>query len=209
MWFIKTLDLYMRMLSGKHEVEFLIAMDDDDRTMKNALIWDYLIQIEPPDDSMVRLSWYYKEHRGKVAAFNSCIAAHDWDILVPISDDVEPQEVGYDDIIARDMKAVFPDLDGVIYYSDGRCHKRVVSIPIFGRKFFGTRQYITHPNFVAWGDNYTSDTLKKTNKLKYCRQVLLKHCHTKYARMDDTYTRAANHKIADARTAVIMKAQGE
>ena len=206
-WFIKTLDLYMRMLSGKHEVEFMVAMDIDDETMRTDLMNDYLCQIEPPKDSLTTLTWYWKEHKGKVDAINSCIPSKEFDIVTVISDDIEPQQFGYDDIIAQTMKEAFPDLDGVIYFSDGRTRGWTVSIPIFGRTAYMRRGYYVHPDFVAWGDNFTSKELRTAGNLQFFPQVLLRHCWCKYAQMDDTYARGAEHKIADARTYERLNAQ--
>ncbi len=217
-WFIKTLDMYMHMLSGKHEVEFMIAMDVDDDAMCTDLMNDYLCQIEPPEDSMTTLTWYWKEHKGKVDAINSCIPSKEFDIVTVLSDDIEPQDECFDDIIAASMKESFPDLDGVLYWNDGRCRERVVTIPHFGSTFYRKLGYIVHPDFIAWGDDLTTPMLKASGKLKYYPHILLKHCWKKYApvvepnatwirerQMDDTYMRAHKHRLQDARTAVKLK----
>ena len=199
MWFIKTLDLYLKMLSGKHECEFLIAMDTDDPSMCNDVMADYLDQIDFPPDSKTKLTWYWKDHKGKVEAVNSCISSHEFDIVVAISDDVEPQEQGYDDVIVTSMLSVFPDLNGIIYFDDGRCHQKVVSIPMIGRPMFNQIGYITHPDFIAWGDDFTTPNLKATGKLAYFDHVLLKHTWRRYG-CDDTYNQAAAYRHVDKET---------
>jgi hypothetical protein len=204
----------MTMLSGKHEVEFMIAMDTDDETMCTDLMADYLAQIEPKPDSFIKLSWYWKEHKGKVHAINSCIPSKEFDIVTVLSDDIEPQETGYDDIIVQRMKESFPDLDGVIYFNDGRCRDRVVTIPHFGSAIYREIGHIVHPEFKAWGDDFTTPMLKTRGKLKYFPQVLLRHEWKKYApvvepdakfirerKMDATYMRAHKYRLEDARTA--------
>jgi len=195
-WFIKTLDLYLRLLSGKHECEFLIAMDTDDETMCNDIMADYLDQIDFPPDSNTKLTWYWRDHQGKVDAVNSCISAHDFDVVTVISDDVEPQEKDYDDIIATAMKESFPDLNGIIYFDDGRTHERVVSIPVIGKPMFTSLGHISHPDFIAWGDKFVTDEFMATGKVKYFPRVLLKHIWRKYG-VDKTYERAAYYRHID------------
>jgi len=199
LWFVKTLDLYMKMLSGKHYCEFMIAMDFDDETMCNDLMADYLCQIEPPRDSMTTLSWYWKDHTGKVDAVNSCISFRDFDIVTVISDDIEPTEQGYDDIIATCMTETFPDLDGIIYFDDSRCGAKVVTIPVIGKPMYRRLGNIVDPAFMAWGDNFSTRKFNAMGKIKYFDRVLLKHQWRKYG-LDETYERAAVYRKRDRAT---------
>lgn len=201
LWFFKTLDLHMRMLSGKHNVEFMVAMDVDDTLMNTDIVRDFLCQIEPPKDSPTKLTWYYREHQGKVAAVNSCIASREFDIVVVISDDIEPQQMAYDDTICACMLEAWPDLDGIIYFHDGRAKPGRVTIPIIGRPMYIKLGNIVHPDFIAWGDNYMSKLWYHTGRLKFYEQVLLRHCWAKYIHMDPTAKKAAKSRLTDARTA--------
>ena len=56
--------------------------------------------------------------KSKIAAFNA-FPADGWDILALIAEDYECPVEGWDLIIARDMDAHFPAMDGVLHYFDG------------------------------------------------------------------------------------------
>jgi glycosyltransferase involved in cell wall biosynthesis len=215
-WFFKTLDLYWRMISGRHDVAFLVAMDEDDVTMNNDLVKDYLKQITPPPCCSFSLEWFYAEHEGKVAAVNSGIAERDFDVVLVISDDIEPTEQAYDDIIASDITRKFPDLDGLIYYNEGRCGRWRIPIPIMGRKFFDRFGWIVHPDHIAWGDDFLTHLWKQTGKTKYINRLLFKHEWKKYIvpnkkgrRVDATSIRAKHKKTADKRTTKRLLAELE
>ena len=206
-WFIKTLDKYLRMLSGKHEVEFMIAMDVDDETMRNDVMADYLGYLSEVQPDYVTITWYWKEHKGKVDAVNSCISHREFDIVLVISEDIEPQEHGYDDIIVRDMTSVFPDLNGIIYYNDSRNaipHRRnkgriAITIPILGKSIYTKLGFIVHPAFLSWGDNYSTLLYNEAGGVKYFPKILLKHMWRRYG-VDAVYERAAAHRTIDFRT---------
>lgn len=201
-WFIKTLDKYIRMLSGRHEVEFMIAMDTDDVTMRNDVMADYLGYISTVQPDYVTITWYWKEHKGKVDAVNSCISNREFDIVLVISDDIEPQEAEYDDILVKDMLSEFPDLDGIIYYNDSRngVHRnKKITIPIIGKPVYTRLGFIVCPEFISWGDNYSTLLYKSVGRVQYFPRILLKHMWGRYGK-DAVYRRAAVHRGADART---------
>lgn len=200
-WFMKTLDLWIRMLSGNHECKFLIAMDLDDETMNTDLIKDYLCQINdlrPRENTEV--SWYYQAHANKGDALNSGLADKEFDILIPMSDDVEPKIIDYDEIIVKCMNESWSDLDGVITFRCGRGPSKLVAIPIFGVNFYKEIGYLSHPEYIAFGDKELSDHLRRTDKVRFYPQLLLQHCLGIYGVRDSTYMRNARHKLTDART---------
>jgi hypothetical protein len=214
LWWAKTLDLYVRKLSNKHNVTFLVAMDNDDAFMPKELVTDYLMQVSETWPDCISVEWFWDNHEGKVAAVNSGIADRKFDIVFVVSDDIEPTEEGYDDIVAQDFKAKFPDGDGLIYYNDGRCGRSRIPIPIMGRKFFERFNWIVHPDHIAWGDDYLTKVWKGTGRTHYINKLLLVHKWKQYIvpnnkgrRIDATSLRARHKKTADARTTARLLAE--
>ena len=110
--FKSTLEKYQSLLSGYHQVSFQIECDEDDVTMNNPAMVFYLTQ-QP------NLTYNYGQSKTKIQACNAHIPNDGWDILILASDDMIPQLQNYDDIIAQEMEAHFPDLDGVLWFDDG------------------------------------------------------------------------------------------
>lgn len=169
----RTLGLYRSMLSGKHEVVFLISADDDDRTM-NCPSMRYLLG-KMPD---VRLR--FGDHRNKVEAVNAHIDEFaEWDILLVASDDMIPQVDGYDDVICADMMRFFPDLCGVLHYNDGFVSKKLMTYPVLGRNYYAANgQTIYHAGYAnLWCDNDTMDMANAQGLLVYVHRVIIRHEH--------------------------------
>ena len=212
LWFAKTLDLYLQRLSGKHDVRFLIAMDVDDPWMHQPLVTDYMNQVYPGRDD---IEYFWGEHRGKVAAVNSGIQDRQWDIVLVISDDIEPVSQ-YDDIIATDFAREFPGGDGLLYYNDTRCGRTRITIPIMDRLFFERFGWTVHPDYFAWGDDYLTKLWKHTGCVKYIDSKVLVHHWKKYIpknnkgkRKDATSVRAEHKKTRDYRVSAKLLADME
>src|SRR4030043_73973 len=84
-WFKQTLENYFNKLSGKHQYQFIIAMDTDDASMNNQEMRNWLAL-----KAGNVLTYYYSNHRTKIEACNSGIPDEGWDILVLVSDDMVP-----------------------------------------------------------------------------------------------------------------------
>ena len=169
--FKRNIKSYISMLSGKHRYEFIVSMDNDERTMNNHNIKSFL-------NSFPDVKYFYDNNKCKVQACNANIekAFEDWQILVLVSDDMVPQIQGYDDIIYQEFISHFPDFNGALFFPDGRIDNGLNTISIMGRKLYDHFGYIYHPSYISlWCDNEYTDVLKSMNKLPFINKVIIKH----------------------------------
>jgi len=195
-WFVKTLHLWLHLMSGKYDCDFLIAMDIDDETMNNDLIRDTIVQFDE-SYSRANVDYYYKQHLGTVDASNTAIAGRDFDIVMCIADDVIPTKANYDEILVDRMTELWPDLDGAIYFDDGCRKGDWATIPAMGKALFVQRGHFWDPYFITGGaDRDLTIVLRGQGKLKYVREVLFRHTWKRYG-LDNTYARAKKTKNED------------
>jgi len=169
-WFKKTLDTYYFMLSGKHDYEFVISLDEDDVLMNNQAMIDFM-------KSKPNLDFHFGLHSSKIEAVNDDMVGRVFDILFLISDDMIPKKNNFDDIIASDMKKYFPDMDGALHYDDGCCGRdQTITLSIMGSKLYEKLGYIYHPDYKSfYCDNEFTDVVRKMGKYIYLPTVLVKH----------------------------------
>ena len=106
---------YLTFLSGRHQVRFVITMDQDDITMNNPEIWEWLETRARNAD----IKWVYGHSKSKIEACNANLEGENGDVLLLASDDMVPVMMGYDKIIFAAFQQVFPKFDGAIKFWDG------------------------------------------------------------------------------------------
>jgi len=168
--FMNVLDKYCDLLSGKHDVKFVISMDSDDREMNCSKVTKWL-------DAKKNLRYFYGKNRTKMQAINANMEhAGKFDILLLASDDMFPQVKGYDDIICTKMQKYFPDLFGALHFNDGRVGNRLNTLSIMGKKMYDYFGYIYHPDYKSvWCDNEFHEVTTQMNKVVYIDKVIIKH----------------------------------
>lgn len=168
--FKRVLELYYRMMSNKHSYQFIISADEDDLTMNNPQMIDYMRQ-KP------NLMFFFGNSKTKIEAINADMQDADFDILVVVSDDMEPQVLNFDDIIVEHMNQYFPDTDGALHYNDGCCGQdRTITLSILGRNLYHRIGYIYHPDYKSfYCDNEFTDVVRAFNKVQYIPRVIIKH----------------------------------
>ena len=131
------------------------------------------------------VAWWqicYGTNRNKIEAVNANMESlpWEWDILLLVSDDMIPQNKGYDDIIRSHMMAKFPDTDGIIWINDGSQGKNLNTISVLGRKMYDSFGYIYHPAYKSlFCDTEFTDLCngKLASKCTYIPHVLIRHEH--------------------------------
>lgn len=168
--FEKVLDWYYYMLSGKHNYKFLITLNQDDVTMNNEKMREFM-------GAYSDLEYKYGNHKSKIEACNADMEGEDFDILFLISDDMVPVVKKFDDIIARAMRHHFPNMDGALHYNDGFCGKdKTITLSIMGKKLYDYFGYIYHPDYKSfYCDNEFTDEVRRLGKVKYFSTVIVKH----------------------------------
>ena len=99
--FKKVLQKGIDYLSGKHEIRYVITMDEDDTTMNTNEMREWL------DSRGVDIKYNYGQSKTKIQACNADLEGETGDILVLTSDDMVPCMEGWDDIIAMGFDQVF------------------------------------------------------------------------------------------------------
>jgi hypothetical protein len=194
--FFSTLDLYVDLLEDLENYEFVISCDEDDSSMNNSEVIDKL-------KSYKNLVYYFSSNNSKVEAINSNIENHDFDIILLASDDMIPQQKGYDNIIRSFMKKSFEDTDGVLWFADGYQNERLNTLSILGKKYYQRFGYIYNPEYKSlWCDNEFTIIASALGKQVYIPFVIIKHEHViwKNQKWDDLQIKNQEYDSSDHET---------
>ena len=108
-----------------------------------------------------------------------------WDIVVVMSDDMQCQIKGFDNIIREGFKE---GLDNALWFFDGWQHN-ICTLVVMGRTRYEKFNYLYHPDYVSlWCDNEWTDVNKPTR----IDTILFLHLHPAWKRgepMDALYQR--------------------
>ena len=169
--FFEVLDKYVELLEEPENVSFLVSCDLDDASMFNP---EVIERLHGYKNLVVR----FGVNKNKVEAINADMEGRDFDILLLASDDMIPQEHGYDTIIRQNFKKFFPDTDGVLWFNDGYQENRLNTLCVLGKKYYDRFGYIYHPSYISlWCDTEFTEVSKMLNKVKYIAHVIIKHQH--------------------------------
>jgi hypothetical protein len=171
---MKVLDLYTSMLSMKHDYHFVISMDDNDDTMNNDRIKEYL----NTKRKHFQIEYYYGKSKNKVDAINRDMIAPIFDILVLISDDMIPQVHGYDDVIIKHFETHFPDYDGMLNFNDGlrMDWPSLCSLTVYGYKYYKRFGYIYNPEYESlYCDNEQTEVGRLLDRIRDIDEVIIRH----------------------------------
>lgn len=169
--FFEVLDKYISMLEEPENTRFLVSCDLDDPSMFNPEVIGRL-------NGYRNLVLRFGMNRNKIEAINADMEGRDFDILLLASDDMIPQQEGYDTVIRQNFKKFFPDTDGVLWFNDGYQGKNLNTLCILGKKYYDRFGYIYHPSYVSlWCDTEFTEVSKILNKVKYIDHVIIKHEH--------------------------------
>lgn len=164
-----SLNQYINKCSNNHTLYFICSFDEDDLSMNNDEIKNYLSQY-------VNLSYYYGNSKSKIEAINSNIDRFNFDILILAADDLYPIVDNYDDIIVNDMKTYFSDMDGTLHYMNPTWEERLDIGCIMTQKYFNRFNFIYHPSYKSiYCDNEYMETAKILQKHKYISKQLFAH----------------------------------
>ena len=177
------------------DYHILVSADEDDKTMNIA-------EIRALQSEIVTI--IYGTSNNKIHACNRDINEfnYDWDIIINTSDDMVFNQEGFDNIIREDMRKYFPDLDGVLHYSDGFQKSNVMTMSIMGRKYYSRFGYIYHPEYQSlWADCETTEVAKILGKYKYLGddKILFYHLHPifRLSVMDEQYIKQGSKELWD------------
>jgi len=195
--FLLTLRIYYNFLSKKHNVYFLITMDEDDHEMNNDDVREIL-------NSYENLKYFYGNSKTKIEAVNNDLdKIEDWDIVLLASDDMIPVVKNYDEVIIEKMKEFYPDTDGVLWFNDGYQGKKLNTLSILGKKYYDRFGYIYNPEYKSvWCDNEFMSVADILKKQTYIEDVIIKHEHPDYGfgKRDIIHTTNLKNESSDKKT---------
>ena len=198
---ISTLSKSIALAEDLDNVTYLLTMDDDDPVSKTEAFDNVINKLRKKATIQV-------EHGKPVSKIYACNRdmdkAPDWDIVVLMSDDMICIQKGWDNIIRSQMESNFPDLDGVLHFSDGFVGRELNTMCILGRKYYDRFGYIYHPSYKSlWCDNEFMIVSQNLNKAKYFDRILFKHEHPAnigdLSKMDQLYNRNDRYFHEDKR----------
>jgi hypothetical protein len=170
--FFTVLKEYQRLCEDIDNTFFLITLDDDDKEMNSAEVFDIF-------GTFKNVKFVYGNSHSKVHAINRDIEMiNDWDIVLLASDDMTPKVKGYDNVIRDKMKEHYPDTDGILWFNDGHQGNRLNTLCILGKKYYDRFNYIYYPEYKSvWSDNEFMEIGKILGKQTYFDEVIIEHEH--------------------------------
>lgn len=172
--FFAVIQQYYEKVGSIADCLFHIVIDQDDRSMNNAVVLAKL-------RSMPNCVYTISETSGKVKAINTMPKITNWDIVLLLSDDMIVQKKGWDTDIRERMKRHYPDTDGVLWYDDGFVHSKLNTLVCMGKKYYNRFGYIYHPSYISlWSDNEFMDVANMLKKQTYIAECIIRHEHCIY-----------------------------
>ena len=170
--FMNTFTKYVEYLSGKHDVFFIVTMDEDDETMNTPEIRKFFEQFDVP------IEYHYGHSKTKIEAVNANMEHADGDVLLLASDDMVPQVKNYDDIIFGVFAHSFPDFDGAVKFWDGLRAKTdsLMTLCVMGFPLYRKFGYIYYPGYKSvYADNEQTVACGRMGKLAISPDCIVKH----------------------------------
>lgn len=177
--FFTVLDRYYYGAKRKDLTSFLITCDLDDISMNNDAVRQKL-------QGYKNLTVVYGNSKSKIEAVNADMDhAPEYDIILLASDDMVPEEKGYDEIIRQKMERLYPDTDGVLWFFDGY-RRDFNTLCILGKKYYERFNYIYHPSYKSfWCDNEFTDVANQLGKQTFIDKIIIRHIHPDWIQRDE------------------------
>lgn len=196
--FTKVHSTMIQLSKHPEQIQYVVSVDEDDPFMTKLEDFDTTKFIHGP-----RVS--------KIEACNRDLPEEGWDIVVLASDDMIPREEGWDQIIRDKMQLYFPDLDGCLWFFDGR-QERICTMCIMGVQYYDRFGYLYHPDYRSlYCDNEFTEVARAAGKIKFFRQILFEHfhpAHHPHGKWDPLYRLNEAYDKIDKETYELRKSAG-
>ena len=164
------------MLSGEHEVRFVVSCDFTDFRMNNPSMRSWLKEFGKTSDLSYNFGWSWT----KIQAVNADLKNEAADVLLLASDDMNPQVEGYDREIFEAFARHFPNYRGAIKFHDGQRDDDLITYPVMGWPLYRSFGYIYYPEYLSvYSDNEQTESCKALNCLAIEARCLIRHEWTK------------------------------
>ena len=165
---------YMTFLSGRHDVRFVVSMDADDATMNNDAMREWFETRKRNAD----IKYCYGYSKSKIQACNADMEGEYGDVLMLASDDMNPQQMSYDEVVFKCFEQAFPDFSGAIKFWDGLRPKEdpLMTLTVMGFPLYKQFGYIYNPEYKSlYCDNEQTQVCAALNKLRRCDICIIQH----------------------------------
>ena len=165
---------YMTFLSGRHDVRFVVSMDADDATMNNDTMREWF----ETRKRNANIKYCYGNSKTKIEACNADMEGEDGDVLLLASDDMNPQQMSYDEVIFKCFEQAFPDFSGAIKFWDGLRPKEdpLMTLTVMGFPLYKQFGYIYNPEYKSiYCDNEQTQVCAELGKLRRCDLCIIQH----------------------------------
>ena len=135
--FFPTLERFYAKSQLPNDLYFHISMDVEDTTMNNPATIQKL-------QGYRNLSFVFNQNKNIVERINK-IPHDNWDILLLLNEDMYPTD-GWDKKLMDNMNAVYPDKNGVLFFSDGQ-NPEINTLLCMGINRYRLFGHILHPSY--------------------------------------------------------------
>ena len=189
--FKNRLTRYRDLLSGDHDVRFVVSCDNDDLTMNNPEMISWMQEFSETSD----LIYHFGNSKSKIEAINADMEEEVFDVLLNASDDMNPVQYGYDKIIFDAYSQAFPDFTGAIKFHDGLRNDPLMTYTIMGYPLYKAFGYIYHPEYTSvYCDNEQTQACAMIGKLAVSDICLIRHEWTS-EHFDELHARNENSEM--------------
>lgn len=178
--FLNCFQKYLLGVSGQNKIIFNINCDTGDGFMFNETMQKAVMSLPTRYhvDDVVTVRMNYDHDTTKISSINSHIDDLFFDIVICLSDDMIPQQDGWDLQISSDMQEYFPNLNGCLHYNDGYQQNKLITLSILGKRLYEYFGYIYHPDYKSlYCDNEFTQEVYKLGRVQYIDKVIIKHEH--------------------------------
>jgi len=165
---------YMTFLSGRHDVRFVVSMDADDATMNNDAMREWFETRKRNAD----IKYCYGYSKSKIQACNADMEGEYGDVLMLASDDMNPQQMSYDEVVFKCFEQAFPDFSGAIKFWDGLRPKEdpLMTLTVMGFPLYKQFGYIYNPEYKSlYCDNEQTEVCHRLGKLAIAPYCIIRH----------------------------------
>jgi hypothetical protein len=164
----------MTFLSGRHDVRFVVSMDADDATMNNDAMREWFETRKRNAD----IKYCYGHSKSKIQACNADMEGEYGDVLMLASDDMNPQQMSYDEVVFKCFEQAFPDFSGAIKFWDGLRPKEdpLMTLTVMGFPLYKQFGYIYNPEYKSvYCDNEQTAVCHRLGKLAIAPYCIIRH----------------------------------
>jgi hypothetical protein len=164
----------MTFLSGRHDVRFVVSMDADDATMNNDAMREWFETRKRNAD----IKYCYGHSKSKIEACNADMEGEYGDVLMLASDDMNPQQMSYDEVVFKCFEQAFPDFSGAIKFWDGLRPKEdpLMTLTVMGFPLYKQFGYIYNPEYKSlYCDNEQTEVCHRLGKLAIAPYCIIRH----------------------------------